>query len=174
MSKEWTIKTIGALCDEGEGSVQTGPFGSQLHASDYIVSDEGIPVVMPVNLVNSQIKREGIACIGQEDYKRLEKYHLQLGDIVYARRGDIGRQALVTEREVGWLCGTGCLRIRFNNPNIDPRYISYYLSQEHVKEYVLSSAVGTTMPNLNTQILRGIPIRYPAYKVQKEIIEVLG
>jgi type I restriction enzyme S subunit len=50
MSEGWTTKTIGELCDEYGGSVQTGPFGSQLHASDYIVSDEGIPVVMPVNL----------------------------------------------------------------------------------------------------------------------------
>src|SRR5207253_9094453 len=32
--KEWEVRTLGEMCDSGNGSVQTGPFGSQLHASD--------------------------------------------------------------------------------------------------------------------------------------------
>ena len=43
MVGEWRESTIGALCDAGVIELQTGPFGSQLHAYDYVV--DGVPVV---------------------------------------------------------------------------------------------------------------------------------
>jgi len=48
MSSEWRTTTLGAICEAQGGAIQTGPFGSQLHTSDY--KDLGIPVVMPTNI----------------------------------------------------------------------------------------------------------------------------
>jgi len=45
---DWEVVTLGEACSRGGGDVQTGPFGSQLHASDYVV--EGIPSIMPQNI----------------------------------------------------------------------------------------------------------------------------
>ena len=45
----WTKATLGQIADEVAGSIQTGPFGSQLHQSDY--QSYGTPVVMPQNIV---------------------------------------------------------------------------------------------------------------------------
>ena len=45
----WATKTLGDISN----TIQTGPFGSQLHQSDY--SEEGIPVVMPKDLVNGKV-----------------------------------------------------------------------------------------------------------------------
>lgn len=167
----WKIIRIGELCDEHGGLVQTGPFGSQLHASDYV--DEGIPVVMPVNIGRNTVNPIGIARVNEADHARLAKYQLRSGDIVYSRRGDIGRHAYVTSNEEGWLCGTGCLFIRFNNPEVDPRYVSYFLDLPESIDYVFANAVGTTMPNLNTEILRSVPIRLPEYSVQVKIADIL-
>ena len=36
-------------------SIQTGPFGSQLHQSDY--SETGTPVVMPKDLINGKYQK---------------------------------------------------------------------------------------------------------------------
>jgi type I restriction enzyme, S subunit len=166
------MTTIGELCREGGGGVQTGPFGSQLKAAAYV--PDGIPTVMPVNLLDYRIREDGIARISPEDLKRLRRHELQPGDIVYGRRGDIGRQALITEREAGWLCGTGCLRIRFGNAPVEPKYISYYLRQAAVIDLILSMAVGTTMPNLNSSILESVPISLPPLPVQRRIAEILG
>ena len=30
----WDYTTLGAVCEHGGGEIQTGPFGSQLHARD--------------------------------------------------------------------------------------------------------------------------------------------
>lgn len=96
-----TTKTLGEICDQGGGEIKTGPFGSQLHQSDYV--DGGIPVVMPKNIVNGKVATDSIAQISEENVERLRIHKLRDGDIVYGRRGDIGRQALINARETGWL-----------------------------------------------------------------------
>ncbi len=172
MSIEWKTTTIGELCDAGGGSVQTGPFGSQLHASDYV--EDGFPSVMPANIGDNRIIEDGIARVSIETQQRLSRHCLQEGDIIYGRRGDIGRRALVRREQTGWLCGTGCLRIRFSDAEADPRYVSFYLGQEHVKELILAKAVGSTMPNLNTGILRSVSLLLPPLPTQRRIAEILG
>lgn len=172
MSYFYQETTIGQLCRDGGGNVQTGPFGSQLKASAYVA--DGIPTIMPADIIDFRVSDKEIARIGAEDHKRLSRHQLRPGDIVYGRRGDIGRHALITEREAGWLCGTGCLRIRFGNAPIEPRYISYYLRQGFVIDRILGMAVGSTMPNLNTSILESVPILLPPLPVQRRIAEILG
>jgi type I restriction enzyme S subunit len=129
---------------------------------------------MPADLVGYRVDDANIARIGQKDHERLSRHHLKPGDIVYGRRGDIGRHALITDREQGWLCGTGCLRVRFGNASVEPQYVSYYLRQSPVIEWILSNAVGTTIANLNTAILESVPLELPPLPVQQRIADVLG
>jgi type I restriction enzyme S subunit len=129
---------------------------------------------MPADLVGYRVDDANIARIGQKDHERLSRHHLKPGDIVYGRRGDIGRHALITGREQGWLCGTGCLRVRFGNASVEPQYVSYYLRQSPVIEWILSNAVGTTIANLNTAILESVPLELPPLPVQQRIADVLG
>lgn len=171
LPKNWKICTIGEICDKHGGEVQTGPFGSQLHASDYV--EDGVPSVMPKDIIGSHISDIGIARVPESDAIRLAIHRLREGDIVYARRGDIGRRALVSARENGWLCGTGCLRIRFNSPNVDPAYVLAYLGHPSVVEWVEARAQGATMLNLNTTILRGVPLRIPPIAEQRRIATIL-
>lgn len=175
MTWEWTtcLITVGALASDGGGRVQTGPFGSQLHAADYV--DSGIPSVMPQNIGDNVIIEQGIARISLDDAQRLSKYLLREGDIVYSRRGDVEKRSYVTSREDGWLCGTGCLLIRFGpRAKCDPRFISYLLGTEACRAWVNQHAVGATMPNLNTSILSAMPLEIPDLAEQEAIAGVLG
>ena len=169
--EHWEIETIGQLCENGNGTVQTGPFGSQLHAADYVKN--GIPSVMPQDIVDNRIVATNIAQISKEDHQRLSRYQLFTGDIVYARRGDIGRRALVTENENGWLCGTGSLFIRVGNSGIEPHFLHYYLGLPAITAWITSRAVGTTMLNLNTEILKSVPVALPLKDEQQEIAAIL-
>jgi type I restriction enzyme S subunit len=160
------------ICQEGGGDIQTGPFGSQLHASDYVLS--GIPSIMPANIKEGRVSEEGIARISEADATRLSKYLTKAGDIVYSRRGDVERCALIRKREEGWLCGTGCLRVRPGSGVVDPDFCSHFLSHPETKEWISRHAVGATMPNLNTQILSALPVLLPSLQEQKAIAHILG
>lgn len=169
---QWAEASLGSICDDGQGLIKTGPFGSQLHQSDYCV--DGTPVVMPKDIVGGRLVDVSIARVSQEHIDRLAHHKLKAGDIVYGRRGDIGRCALIRERESGWLCGTGCLRVSLGEGDVLPQYLFYYLNDPSVVAWISNQAVGATMPNLNTGILRSIPVRYPPKGIQNRIVSILS
>lgn len=164
----WESKTLGEI----SLSIQTGPFGSQLHQSDY--TDEGTPVVMPKDLVNGTISEESIARVSKEHVDRLEKHKIQEGDILYSRRGDVGRCAFTSEREVGWLCGTGCLKVRVDIEKVEPKFVFYQLQKAETIGWVVNHAVGSTMLNLNTSILSAVPVDIPEIEIQRKIVSILA
>jgi type I restriction enzyme S subunit len=159
-----TIKTrtLGSIADEMGGTIRTGPFGSQLHESDY--TEEGVPVIMPKDIVDGKVSTATIARIPAFQAERLAYHKVYIGDIVYGRRGDIGRCALITASEAGWLCGTGCLRISLGDKIIDPEFLYYYLRQAEVVKWITNQAIGATFANLNTEILRNVEVSYPSLR----------
>jgi len=168
----WEVTTLGEVCLRGGGDIQTGPFGSQLHASDYVPA--GIPSIMPVNIGDNRIIEDGIARVSPEDVERLGRHKLRVGDIVYSRRGDVERRALVRAEQEGWLCGTGCVRVRLGAGCVDPMYASYYLGHPDIRAWIVRHAVGATMPNLNTEIMSALPFVVPPLKEQEAIAHILG
>ena len=129
---------------------------------------------MPTNISEGKIDVTRIARVSESHVDRLHKHKLSKGDIVYGRRGDIGRQALVRSENVGWLCGTGCLRISLGKPQISPEFLHLYLSLPRIAECVENQAVGSTMANLNTGILRRVPVWYPTnIKEQQKIFNIV-
>ncbi|RJP90508.1 MAG: restriction endonuclease subunit S [Desulfobacteraceae bacterium] len=170
--KGWHSINVKDLCNIDNTFVQTGPFGSQLHESDY--SENGIPVIMPKNIVNGKISENNIARVSDNHANRLKRHKVIPGDIIYGRRGDIGRHALIGHQEKGWLCGTGCLLLRLNQKKIFPPYSHYYLSQQSIIDYVSNQAVGATMPNLNTSILKKLPVLLPPLPIQRKIAAILS
>ena len=161
----WDITELVKVCADGNG-IQTGPFGSQLHEADY--SDEGVPVVMPKDLIGFRIRPDSIARIPEATADKLGRHRMQPGDIVYGRRGDIGRRAFVMSHQAGWFCGTGCLRIRPNLQAVNGWFLFNYLGQDDVVGVIQGRAQGVTMPNLNTGVLSSVPVRLPPRKLQDD------
>ncbi len=168
----WSVTTLGTICARSGGDIQTGPFGSQLHASDYV--EDGVPSVMPKDLKEDRISQDSVARIREEDAARLARYRLRPGDIVYSRRGDVERCALVTFREDGWLCGTGCLRVRPGHRGTDPAYLFAAVTTDRSRSWVVRHAHGATMPNLNTTILGELPLVDPPSSVQMAYRTLVG
>ena len=164
--------TLGDLVESGEGFIQTGPFGSQLHAHDY--AENGIPIVMPQQLGDNEISEYGIAQINEQDRDRLIRHVMRVGDIVFSRRGDVTRRAYITGKEDGWLCGTGCLLLRLNHPQCDNRYLVRFLGLHETRSYLTQHAIGATMPNLNQRILASVPVVLPPRDHQERIIGVIS
>ncbi|WP_196521298.1 restriction endonuclease subunit S [Nostoc sp. WHI] len=169
--ESWKIIKLGDLCSDGLGRIQTGPFGSQLHAYDY--QPIGIPVVNPTHLRFNSISEENIPRISKEKADSLTKHYLLEGDILISRRGDLSRYSYISKQYSGWLCGTGCLLIRLNHPKVNNYFCSILFSTELIQTYLRLNAVGSIMPNLNTKILQSIPLKIPEIEEQKKIGEIL-
>ena len=164
----WETAVLGDIST----NIQTGPFGSQLHQLDY--STEGTPVVMPKDLVNGHISEATIARVSDNHVERLNRHKIEIGDILYSRRGDVGRCAFATEKEVGWLCGTGCLRVSIDTSKANPKFVFYQLQKPDTVGWVEKHAVGATMLNLNTSILSRVPIEIPGLNTQNRIVAILS
>ena len=161
-----------AILSDISTNIQTGPFGSQLHQSDYSI--EGTPVVMPKDLVNGHISETTIARVSDAHIERLSRHKIEIGDILYSRRGDVGRCAFATEKEAGWLCGTGCLRVSTDVSKANPKFVFYQLQKPDTIGWVEKHAVGATMLNLNTSILSRVPIEIPSLNTQNRIVDILS
>ncbi len=167
MPKHWKITNLGRLVS----NFKTGPFGSILHQSDYV--PDGIPVINPVHLSDGMIVPTKSSAVSKETADLLSEYALQIGDIVFARRGELGRCSLVETEHAGWLLGTGCIRLRIIQGSVNLRYIIVALRCQWVSDYLSVMSVGATMQNLNTGILAKVPLLLPAYEEQESIVQFI-
>jgi restriction endonuclease S subunit len=151
-------------------SIQIGPFGSLLHKSDYI--ENGIPLINPSHIKNQLIEPDLSLSITQEKLSTLSNYVMQIGDIIMGRRGEMGRCAVISEHENGFLCGTGSLFIRLL-PSLIPGFYCHILSSRRIKDFLSDQSIGTTMQNLNQEILHSVPIPLCTVFEQEKIIEEL-
>ena len=148
--------------------ISTGPFGSMLHKSDYV--SNGIPLINPANIVGEHIVPSERMMVSKETTERLSSYRLQKGTIVMGRRGEMGRCAVVTDNEEGWLCGTGSF---FMEPSslMCCDYIIKFFATVYAKHYLGGESVGSTMNNLNHTILSKMSMPLPPLAEQKRIVD---
>lgn len=167
----WHGLHLGSLCIENSG-IKTGPFGSQLHTSDYV--DSGIPVIMPTNMLAGRVSKTQLSKISEEKAQQLKAQRCQTGDILFARRGELGRCVLITESETGFLNGTGCIRVRLQKSKVYPMFMINFFSTTYTKKWLERNAVGQTMLNLNAEIISAFPVALPPLPEQKKIAEILS
>ena len=141
--------------------IKIGPFGSLLHKEDYIAN--GHALVNPSHIVAGKISVDKELTVSDEKFRELSAYHLQVGDVVMGRRGEMGRCAVV--QTGGLLCGTGSILIRTKG-EVTADYLQKIISFPSFKKGIEDMAVGQTMPNLNVPIVSKFQIIQPPIEVQ--------
>ncbi|QNI04076.1 restriction endonuclease subunit S [Halomonas sp. SH5A2] len=160
----WAWASFQDIADD----ISTGPFGSMIHKHDYV--EGGTPLINPSHMVGGRIKEDSSVTVTPAKAEDLSSYKLAAGDIVMARRGEVGRCAVVTNRETEWLCGTGSFVLRFH-PAMNRRFILLMFATDTVREYLTGNSVGTTMTNLNHGILKKMPVALPSAEEQHRIVQ---
>jgi type I restriction enzyme S subunit len=164
--------TLGQAIATFGGSIQTGPFGTVLKASEY--SRSGVPIVSVGEVGYGTLRiRPDTPRAPESVVERLPRYVLRHGDIVFGRKGGVDRSAWVRPAEDGWFLGSDGIRVRFSD-RVDSRFISYQLGSEATRDWLVQHASGSTMPSLNEGILARIPLRLPPLSSQRDIAGVLG
>ena len=162
-SKNWPVKQIKEFA-----MVKIGPFGSLLHAEDYI--EGGIPLVNPSHISDRKIVIDPKLTISNEKYKGLSAYAMQAGDVVLGRRGEIGRCAVVTAGE--HLCGTGSMFIRIEHGYL-PMMLQWIISSDSMRKLLENKAVGITMLNLNAGMISGLEVITPPLDLQNRFANLV-
>ena len=149
--------------------VLTGPAGSVIPKSSYV--PEGVPVIMARDIGENGLCADQAGRIPEDRAKQLHAFRLQAGDIVLARRGEMGRRALVGPEQAGWLFGTGCIRVRCGNA-IDPGYAAAYFGRPEVRQWLTAHAQGTTaLLSISAKTLGELEIVVPHLEIQQAVRE---
>lgn len=170
MPSEWRHIRIGELVASGDASLQTGPFGSQLHKHDYV--ERGVSIIPTEAIGRGAIRSEAaLPQISEVKASELRRHKLRKGDILFARRGvqATGLSAVVGHDHEGALCGTGAILLRVNPDVIDPYFLGAVLATDEAYEWLRAHAVGAVMPNLNTGIISQLSVPKPRLKEQQAI-----
>ena len=162
---EWKDIELGQIAE-----VQTGPFGSQLKNEQYVTG--GTPVVTVEHIKEFCIQNFNYPSVTEADKERLKKYLVKTGDILFTRVGSVDLSAYVQSHQNGWMFSSRMLRVR-PNKEIDSRFLSYSFQQKSFREFILNISVGATMPSINTEILKSIPVSYPPLPTQRAIASIL-
>ena len=152
--------------------IQPGPFGSQLHNSDY--SESGTPLIMPKDMINGHISHSNLIYVGDEHVSRLSRHQVHNGDIMVARKGDVRKCVFITDKEEGWMTGSDCLKVALNDEVCFPKFIYYQLRSPFIGKWLETISIGATMPSLNTGLLGGIELFLPPITIQKTISDILS
>jgi type I restriction enzyme S subunit len=171
LPKEWEAQNLSRILLRSGGYLQTGPFGSQLHAHEY--THEGIPVVMPQDINDGKISTTMIAKIHEKRAQTLQRHRLKIGDIIIARRGELSRAASISDSEKKWVCGTGCFLLRLGGSKLNAIFFSYTYRHDIVQRQIAGIAVGTTMPSLNNTVMNALVFPSLDIEEQNEITDRL-
>lgn len=165
--------TVGELIDNGEATLQTGPFGTQLKASEYV--PVGVPIINVKNLGYGDVRVEALDYVNDKTAHRLRVHSLKTDDIVFGRKGSADRHALIRRGQDGWLQGSDCMRLRLKSDRVTSHFLSYYFCTSGHKYWMEAvCAFGATMSTLNHGIVRRISFHAPSIRAQKKITGILS
>jgi type I restriction enzyme S subunit len=169
----WRRIRVADLVASGDAEVKTGPFGTQLHASDYVES--GTPVINVRNIGFGSIRPDKLEYIADETVRRLSGHVLHPGDIVFGRKGAVERHVLIRDRQSKWFQGSDCLRLRLKTQRVLPQFLSYYLlTRDHQTWMMQQCSHGATMASLNQDIVGRIEFSAPDPAGQLAIASILS
>ena len=164
---------IGDLIKQKKAHSQTGPFGTQLRASDYV--DDGSPVINVRNIGFGEVRTDKLEFVDEEMAKGLKSHKLKQFDIVFGRKGAVERHSLIGSNEAGWIQGSDCIRLRFLTTDYNPIFISFFFRTEQHKQWMINlGSFGATMGSLNQEIISKIEIPDIPLSIQNSIASILS
>ena len=169
----WRRVQLAEFLDEGGIDIQTGPFGTQLRASDY--TSEGIPVINVRNMGYGDLRPDKLEFVPSRVASRLSRHLLETHDIVFGRKGAVDRHLLVSESEAGWMQGSDCIRLRILTDELDAAFLSFVLRLPSHRQWMIAQCSNkATMASLNQDVIARISIRLPDRETQTRIASILS
>lgn len=84
--------------------------------------------------------------------EQIDKYRLELGDIVVIRMADPGKVGIV-ERPVDAVFASYLVRLRSKDPRLSPQLLAHYLRDDPYQSWITGSSTGTTRKSASAGVL---------------------
>ncbi len=151
--------TKGTTPPNGQGFVNLG--------INYIKSDA-------INY-NGRIDKSKFVQIDLKTHEKFKRSQLKEFDILFSMAGAyLGKNAIVTSEILPANTNQALAILRLNRTLAIPRYVSYYLSQNEIIDFVNNMSGQSAQPNINFQEISSIPLLLPPLEEQKAIAEILS
>jgi type I restriction enzyme S subunit len=166
--KGWDQTPLKKLLRDSRGALQSGPFGSNLHNSDFV--DEGTVFVVGIDNVHDTGFQTGRnRRITQQKYEELKKYKLEAGDVLITIMGTIGRTCVFPKRVGKAICTKHVYRVQTDQNLLDPEYlcVSIRLSPS-VRVQLGSSITGQIVDAITSKDLKELIVDVPPIDMQRQ------
>lgn len=165
--EEWEVKSLKKIV-RPDRKVRYGIVQAGEHLP------EGIPCLRVVDLATDYVDLNSLYRTSQKISDQYKDCILQVGDIVFALRGEIGKLLLVDDRIAGINITRGVARIS-PRATIQPEYLFYQLQAYGVARRIDLEVNGTSLKEVPIGGLNRVEVAYPKnLPEQRRIAAVLG
>lgn len=165
--ENWLWVKVGGLGNGVDEAVQVGPMSMQ--SRDF--EQTGVPVLNVGCIQWGWFDKSKLDFMPKGKAEAFDRYHIRAGDILFTRSGTIGRCALATAHEDGYLMTFHLLRVRSSPSKVLNRYLCYvFQGASHIRRQMVEAAIGSTRAGFNTNLLAGLDVPIPPLPEQKEIV----
>lgn len=165
----WAWATIDQLLSDEPRSLQSGPFGSNLHHSEF--GSVGILAIGIDNVLDGQFSFGREHRIAPEKYVALEKYKARPSDVLVTVMATVGRCCVVPPDLELAIITKHVYRMTVNQTIVVPKYVMGCIrGAVSVREQLSGKARGQTRPGLNGEILRHVAIPTAPMMEQHRIV----
>jgi type I restriction enzyme, S subunit len=163
----WVWTKVGALGYDSADAVQVGPMSMQ--SRDF--TEKGVPVLNVGCVQLNGFDESKLDHMPTEKADTFSRYKIAADDILFTRSGTVGRCALATSRQDGWLMTFHLLRVRPNPGKCLPKYLLFVLQgSSNVLRQTTGAAIGSTRAGFNTRLLAELDVPLPPFGEQQEIV----